>query len=326
MSLPAFAQEDAKAQSTQAAEVSNLGSQVAVQQPAQQPASETATDGGLKPDDDAMSATWSLFANHTFSSDFSDAPGDVSMTALGTEVSVDIPHGPSSSFGINIHADRLLYNFSDATGFVSGISEPWDDIWGTGVSLSFRDQIDARWGYFVGLGVESWGQDGADFSDTLTYGGVLGVTYAQSRGLVLGMGVSIFTRLEDDARIFPLPIFRWQINDDLTLRTDGQALGAGLVLGYGLSDSWTLEAGVGFQTYEFRLAESAAAPGGVGSDTRIGLGLGAVYKPHDQILLSAAILVNLQNEYELSDRTGNSISKQDAETSFGLRFGATFQF
>src|SRR6185503_2748585 len=97
--------------------------------------------------------------------------------------------------------------------------EPWDDIHTFRATVLAHYAIDERWTVFGGPSIAVSGESDADVSDAVTFGGALGATYRFSESLVLGVGFTASTEIEDDARLRPLVIVNWQINDRWSLES-----------------------------------------------------------------------------------------------------------
>ena len=109
-----------------------------------------------------------------------------------------------------------------------------------GVGATFSSQIDDEWGYFVGGSVLASPGEGASWGDAITGGGVAGFTYQLTDTLRIGAGVGVSSRLEDDARVIPIPSLEWQINEQWEL----QLTFPKPRLIYSLNDKWKIHAGM----------------------------------------------------------------------------------
>jgi hypothetical protein len=288
-----------------------------------QPAPQDGAEASALP---PPSAELSLSAQHNFASDFSDSEGEVAVTRVGADADLTFATSQRGRLAVGLWAERSVYDFTDATGFVSGSSEPWDDIMAGGASLRFSRQHDERWSYFASVDAQSWGQDNAEFSDTLTYGGVVGVMYAQSESLRYGFGLGAHTRLEDDTTFLPIPIIAWRIDDHWSIGSTPRRGGGQIALTYAYDESLSVSAAVGFESRDFRLSRDAAQPEGVGRDSRIPVSVAVDWRVHPQVRVRGEVGANLSQEFTLDDVEGNRVSKQDADMGFFAGVGVTVEF
>lgn len=271
-------------------------------------------------------ASLSFSAQHNFASDFSDAPGDVAVTRAAADAAFTYPTSQRGRLTIGLEAERSIYNFTDATGFVSGATEPWDDVMAAGASLRFSRQHDAQWSYFAGVDVQSSGQDNADFSDTITYGGSIGFIFADSDRLRYGFALGAHTRLEDDTTFLPIPIIAWRFDEHWSLASSPRRGGGQIALTYAPSETLSFSAAVGFESRDFRLADDNPTPRGVGRDSRMPVALGVDWTVHPQVHLTAEAGVNFGQEFTLDDVGGNRINKLDADMGFFAGVGVRVEF
>ncbi|MFO0858257.1 MAG: hypothetical protein U0640_12985 [Phycisphaerales bacterium] len=299
-------------------------------QPASQPG---LTQSIVKPasEERAVSASLRLYGTHTFSSDL-DTAGDFSLTRAGAAASVEVPWGERGSFDFSLGARLDSYDFG-AGALTNGLTlpptappDPWGDIRTYEGSLSYRTQIDDHWGYGVGGFVSSSGEGGADFSDTLEYGGFASVTYASSRSLILGLGLSVSTQLEDDTSVFPIPFIRWKIDDRWMLSTDRSIGMGGVALTYQATD--TLRFGIigGYDRSNFRLASDAREPDGVGRYKAIPILASVTWDAHEQFSLTAVAGAAVSQTLTLDDANGNEVAEDDAGVAPMIGVFGTFRF
>lgn len=186
--------------------------------------------------------------------------------------------------------------------------------------------MDDHWGYGVGGFVSSSGEGGADFSDTLEYGGFATVTYASSQSLVFGLGLSVSTQLEDDTTVIPIPFIRWKIDERWMLSTDRSIGLGGVALTYQATD--TLRFGIvgGYDRSNFRLASDARVPDGVGRHTAIPILASITWDAHEQFSLTAVAGAAVSQTLTLDDSEGNEVAEDDAGVAPMIGVFGTFRF
>jgi hypothetical protein len=166
---------------------------------------------------------------------------------------------------------RLTYTFEDydisnLKGFP--VANPWNKIDRVGLGARLTYKLGENWGLHVGPIVQYAGERGADFGDSLMYGGMIAASYRASRNLVIGFGAGVFYRLEE-TRVFPSLMISWKITDRLLLGNSyrlGPTGPAGLELTYVIDRNWQLGAGGGYRSSRFRLDSNGPIPGGIGEN------------------------------------------------------------
>lgn len=273
-----------------------------------------------------INASLSLDAAHAFEADFDNAPGSVGVSRFSAELDVSIALDERQAFIVSLSSEYAAYDFSDATGFVSGTSEPWDDVLEQMLSLTYRRRVSDQWSVLAGLSVRSSAEVGADFSDSLTYAARAGAVYALNEKTRLGLVVVVDTRLEDNTLFFAFPVIDWQFADRWSLRTSGSSRGARLTLGYQATEQLELGLGVGVLGREFRLDDNGPVPDGVARDLGVPVVLTARWTPTQQVTISAQAGAFVYRNLELKDANGDKITDLDADISPFVGVGVSFDF
>jgi hypothetical protein len=190
--------------------------------------------------------------------------GDIAVSryALWTGFSVPVNKELSLRFTLDYEFDN--YNFSRLSRFA--VPDPWNRINRVGFSPRVAYRVSPEWTLFAAPVGQYAGEQGADFNDSLLYGGTVGAVYTPGRDFMIGFGPGVFYRLEE-TRFFPALIFAWRITDRLRLGNSfrtGPAGPAGLELAYALDRNWEAAISGGYRSYRFRLDRNGPAPGGIG--------------------------------------------------------------
>ena len=192
--------------------------------------------------------------------------GDFSVSRYSLSTNASMPIDDRVRVGVSLTYEFDDYNFSNLGGFP--VSNPWNKINRVGLGGRVLYKIGDNWGLLIGPTVQYAGEEGADFDQSLMYGGIIAASYRASRDLVIGFGAGIFYRLEE-TRVFPSPLISWKITDRLRLGNTyrvGPAGPAGLELGYTLDNDWELGVGGGYRSLRFRLDKSGPVPSGIGEN------------------------------------------------------------
>lgn len=279
------------------------------------------------PDPDRVArASLTFSGDHAFSADFSDATGDVSVSRGTGEFQMQFPVFERSQLGLGLSYSRWNFDFTDAFAFDADDGDPWSGVNEMDLTATFSTQLTDTWSGVVGATVKSAYADGADYSDSVTYGGLLGATYAFSEKLSIGAGVLVRSSLEDDALVLPLITIDWKISDTLSFSTVPSPGRRFLGFTYEPCESWAFTAGAAFEFIDFRLDDESPAPEGVGRYQRIPVGGGVTYNASKQIALSLYGGVMVGQELTLDDSQGERIQREDMDPSAFIGGGLTFRF
>jgi hypothetical protein len=274
----------------------------------------------------SASASVNFKGSYTFESDLDEGAGSVSVSRAGAAVDLDFPVAGRSAIIAGVGAEASFYEFSDAEPPFGEADGPVETTRELDLSLGFRTQVSDRVSLRAVALLRSSGESGADFGETLTYGGAVGVAYAASERLILGVGIGARTQLEEDALVIPLPLIVWRATDKFTLRTGGGARGPGIEASYALTDTLTLSADVGYESRDFRLDDEGVAPDGVFRDRRVPVALGVTWKAGEQVELGLRAGAFVWQNYELNDANGDDITDSDADIAPFIEARAGFSF
>ncbi len=277
-------------------------------------------------------ATLTFSGQHNFASDFSDAPGEFSVSRVGGDAALTFPTSLRGRLTVGLAAERSVYSFTDATGFVSGVAEPWDDMMTAQASVRFARQHDEHWSYWAAAEVVTQFQDHANFGDSITWGGRVGAMYAQGPTLAYGLSLSFRTGLEDDTGVYPLPIIRWQICERWSFETGPSPTVSAAVqtyqgaVTYHACEDLSVSLAIGAETRNFRLADDGASPNGVARDWRVPVTLSADWRVHPQVRVTGHVGANFSQQLTLDDEGGDRVSQLDADMGFFAGVGVKIDF
>jgi hypothetical protein len=267
--------------------------------------------------------SFTLKGSHAFSADLDGTPGEFAVSRLGADLGLLIPVSEKARLAVGLDWTQSLYDFKDATGFAPGFSEPWSDTFDVGLSAIYSRPLEGAWGMFIGALANSSGEEGADFSDTLTYGGLGGVSYQFSETFTASIGVLAQSRLEDSAMVIPIPGIDWKISEEWRLSSMNKP---GLSLFYSPSKEWTFSLGATYEGREFRLNDRDAAPEGVGRDRGVPVLLGAEWSPSRRITVGGFVGAYVYRKLRLEDNGGNELSEFEVDPAPTAGLNIKFAF
>lgn len=270
-----------------------------------------------------MTVELTVTGDVTFKADFDEAVGDVEIWRSGIGLGLNIPIGERGSLLIDVRSEYWQYNFSNATGMIAGVDNPFEEILRESLSLTFVQQSNDKWGWMAHAGGSVAGETGADFSNAFaeTFGAGVRRSFGDDLSITLGAGV--LTRFEEDPIVFPLVIVDWQINDQWRLTNDE---GTGVQLSYAPDQSWTLTLDGGWEFREFRLDEDGALPEGIVTDQRIPIAAGLMYRNQNGFEGHVRAGAVIWQEFEVADANGNRISENNTDPTPFLSFSLEWKF
>jgi hypothetical protein len=258
------------------------------------------------------------------SADLKDSEGSFSVNRWFASMGVTYAWNPRNSIGLAVGGGNAKYDFEALTGFGGG--SPWEEIEDTRISLIGRFGFGRNGSIILVPTARYNGEKDSKTSDGRTYGLFAAAAWRINKGLTIGPGIGVFSRLEDGTRVFPIVVIDWDIGERWNLAT-GRGLaasqGPGLTLSYKLGDTWSLGVAGRYENIEFRLAEDGPIPGGVGRDQSIPLVAMARWDPNPVIGLSIFAGMEFSGKLKLK----NALDEVLEESSYDPApvFGATFE-
>jgi len=251
-----------------------------------------------------------------------DNGGDFDATGVGIRAGTSSGFGAGHRAGVTLHYDYLDYDFSSRTAFGDA---PWGQVqrFGFGVPLVFGGAD--GWFYGITPSVEWSRENGADLGESVVYGGILSATKAFAPDQRLGLGLGVFSDIEE-TKVIPILVVNWRLNDRWSLVNPlpaGPAGPAGLELNYRFDNGWDLGLGAAYRSLRFRLSENGPTPDGVGVERGVPvfLRLSADFADHASFFLYAGAIVG--GELRVEDSGGNTLREESFDPAPLL--GATFR-
>lgn len=271
-------------------------------------------------------------AIHYFGADLDDHPtssGDVSVSRFGALASIEFPIGAASAFTIGAEYTYSFYDF-DGSGIFEDSLGLLEDAYEIGLTGTWSSRIDDTWSYFLGGGMRISAESGADLSDSLSFRGFGGVNYRISDRLLIGGGLAVTSRLEDDALFVPLVNMHYAINDQWSFAAGGGPAAAGRTLGGTLSWRPREDIGLGltvaWDRREFRLDDSGPIPDGVGIDSRVDLALGLDWVIGPGVTVRFETGASVWQEYRFEDDDGRRVLETNTDPTPFIGASIGFEF
>ena len=262
---------------------------------------------------------------HQSEIDLTDSTGGFAVDRWFVSASLDYGWSLRDSIGISVGGGKSIYEFNEPSEFGGG--NPWNKIESAHVSLTWRFGFGETGSFFFIPTARVDGEKGAGSGYSTTYGLYAAAAWRIDENLTIGPGISVFSRLEDSARFFPILAINWNITDRWNLSSNrglAASRGPGLTLGYQLNDDWTLGISGRYEDIEFRLDDDGPEAGGVGRNQALPLVFLATLTPIPQLKLSVFTGVELGGTLKLKNATGDVVDESSYDPA--PIFGATFEF
>ncbi len=241
---------------------------------------------------------------YTFQSDIDDSNADVSSARTDLGFNIGWNAAETLRFDLLIDGELSFYDWNNAAAILPGASEPFDDLFSTGLSLGARWRFSDPWSLAGGVFVRSGWESGADLADGITVGGFGAVGYQFTPNFSVLLGAGVTSRLDDNITPFPFIGFRWFINDKLRLTSRG----LGLDLTYSVSDEFDVTLGGGLDRREYRLTEDhGALPDGVVRADRVPIGVEFAWKPVEGLKLALTGGALVYQHFEFLNENGGEV-------------------
>jgi hypothetical protein len=269
----------------------------------------------------------SLGAVYTYYADADlDTDGDFGLQSYG--VAGNYKQGLAGGHAIGFGAAAGLDKYSFSNSSVFGNDAPWDDIQRFALNMQYSYRIDQQQSLFVMPSVEYAGESGADFSESLRFGGIVGYVKQFSRTLTIGIGGAVYTGMEDTSA-YPIILLNWQFAQDWRLGNSyrpGPTTPAGLEFTYTGLENWQLGIGAAYTSTRFALDDSGTAREGYGENESGLIYLSGTYAISDQSSLDLFLGTTFGGELSIEDSDGDSVASEDYDPSLVLSVAYTFSF
>ncbi|MGV6813645.1 MAG: hypothetical protein ACWA5W_01395 [Phycisphaerales bacterium] len=263
----------------------------------------------------------------TNSADFDTGIGEFKVSQYAASIKASRIIGDASLLSLEFGAGLLDYDINPSASSVAGdaanIGSEFDQVTTLSLMALFADRTDEGSSWFVGAGVMSNSEQGADFGDSIDGMITGGYMHKFTNKFELGLGVAIRTRLDDDVLIVPIPQLKYTIDDSWSLYSEGVGLG----INYKASDDLNYGLKGKFESQTFRLDDShASAVNGMATHSQFPLSFYVNYEPNDTIVIKGAVGAMLGGELEILNTAGNNVATEDIDTGIFGSLAVSFKF
>ncbi len=191
-------------------------------------------------------------------------------------------------------------------------------------------KFDDQWTIYGGPSGSFAFQDGADFGDSLSGGGLAGFNYRFNDRLDVGAGFGIFSKLNDSPFLLPFITANWQFADPWSLRVGFQEVagngGFGGEVTYDFKNNWMVGAGVQVEQKRFRLKDNGPEPGGVAQDRNVPIYAKVTWQAHEKVAVELIGGVVVGGNIRLEDNGGHRWGDIDYDPSAVIGLRAILRF
>jgi len=247
-------------------------------------------------------------------SDLDDAEGSVTTTRVLAELGALLPVADddrSQGIAVSLRLVDSFFDFDDAGGFEPGTDDPFEEVRLIRLSASYLKQVDEEFSWFAGLGVDSAGERGASFSDTLRFSAFGAASWMVEENLKLGIGAIVNKRIGPGWRVYPIPVFDWDISDEWRLRSEARLDRFTVVLSYDVADSFALGAEIGYFGQRYRLEDDGPVAGGVFEERRLFTGIVGEWKISPAFSLIGVVGAQISGSFDLEDESSDRVKNTD---------------
>jgi hypothetical protein len=250
-----------------------------------------------------------------------DGGGDYSAFNVFLRAGASASIGGLNRAGVTFNYDYADYSFSNPAAF-GGVA-PWGVVQRYGVAAPLFFGFDSGWIVNVTPSVDWFRENGADWSESLNWGGIVSASRIFPDGNRLGFGLGVFQRIEKTS-VFPLIFVDWKLTDRWRVVNPlpaGPTGPAGLELDYRLDGGWNLGLGAAWRTTRFRLSATGPVPDGIGEERGMPVFLRLTRSLAERTTLHLYAGVVTAGQLRVEDSSGNALREVDFDPS--LLLGAT---
>jgi hypothetical protein len=256
--------------------------------------------------------------------DLSDVDGSFSVNRWFATMGVTYAWDRRNSIGLSVGGGTTTYDFDDLTTIGGGA--PWEEINETRISLVGRFRLGETGTLFLIPSARYNGEKDADTGEGRTYGLFAAAAWRLNESLTIGPGIGVFSKLEDDTRVFPVLVIDWKISERWYLSTSrglASSQGPGLTLGYEATETWSFGLTSRYENIEFRLNENGTTPGGIGKNQSIPVVVSAAWEPNKTVKLALFGGLEFAGTLKIKNASDELLSESDYDPA--AIFGATFE-
>jgi hypothetical protein len=257
-----------------------------------------------------------------------DSGGDAGFGGFLLNLSRDwsISEQSRSTFGVSLDYSYQDWRFNTPGGFDA--VAPWGQLNVLNLSLPFTYATDNDWYLGVSPSIGYSGETGANFSDSLQYGGYVTAVKLVNNKLLLGFGIAVYEQIEK-TNVFPIIFVDWQISDHWRLSNPAfvsPSGPAGMEISYDFGNSWDIGLATAYRSTRFRLDSGGAFSDGVGEHRYYPVLARIGYQVSEKIDCDLYMGATVGSELRVEDANGKLLFSEDSDPAAVLGFSLVAHF
>lgn len=265
-------------------------------------------------DDTGIGLSISLAPIYQFDSHVGES--EFSVTRFIVSIEKELVKTRRSMLGLGVTYRLADYSFSGPPSDIW--SRPWGSVHSAGVGMNALFFSGSKWGAMVGGSLDWSLEEGADLSDSVTYGMMASASYSARFDRRIGLGLAFFEGIEDTS-LFPFLAVSWKFTDRLTLANPlgvSPAGPAGLELRYELSKLWKAGIGGAYRSFRFRLNDEGISPKGIGNVEALPVWIRVSYLTGGKFTFNLYGGAVFEGRLTLEDTGGGTLDEESYDPSF----------
>ncbi len=269
-----------------------------------------------------------LKGQFTAEADFDNASGGtIESTSFGADLGIMVPIDERARLMLTFGVGITDYDITPAAGAVgttaATVGTQFDTVMEYNFNGMYSRAMNAKTSFFVGGGVGFAAEGGG--SDGFLWNALGGFSHKVNPQLSVGLGVGVFSRIEDDVRILPLPQISYQIDEHWSIGSTGP----GARLNYKWSDQLGMGIQAKFDGKSFRIDDdNTLVPDGAVNISGVPVSYYIDYKggENSRVSLFAEVGAVLGASMEVLNSSGNTVIDEDIDPSVFVGAGLKIQF
>lgn len=274
-------------------------------------------------------ADWrlSLLGEAAFGGDVGSSGTEATFYRSGAKLRMSAPMSSRWRLEASAEHEFTQYEFDDGSSIFEPAGSPqlFEQLHRSSFGATAVVSQTERWSWMVGGQALFAAEDGAVYDDAFTARGFGGAMYHVSDRFMVGLGVVVASRLEDDVFVFPVPIIEgnWALTEDTTLLASTRE---GLRLTHAATEDLDLSLSLTYRFSEYRLDDDGSVPGGVFEEIQVPLALEAHWRPRPRLTISGGIGAYLYQNYRVDDSEGDEVEDTNVDPMPFVRAGLVWRF
>jgi hypothetical protein len=250
----------------------------------------------------------------------------VSVLRVGVDFDATMPVNKTTRLRLSAGSEYVNFDFRGQTDLSLDGRTPFEELsnhhFGLGIEQGFAD---SKWSWLARGMVRDGVEGGAKMIDGVAGDLTAGVLYELSPGAKIGIGATVFWRVQDFTRYLPIPF----VDLDLALNDHWRIVltvpqWGGFV--YKPSRDFTLKMGVGVRYQDYRLSSNNQVPEGVFREFSLPAMVEADWRFAEAWTLQAGAGSNLYQRLDINNKNGDDVVRAETQWAPLFMLGVRWDF